>query len=914
MARINRCPNPSSKNNATDYFGGGTRVTGVANMPRTTGYRTTGPESTLPRGSVVAGDTYRFSAYVQGDGADQNASANINWYSNGSYLSSAPGVTFTALDGQTARCDSGARVAPPGADQALLNITQLDGPAIVTAVLYSSSAALTEFFDGDSPNSSWDGTDGNSTSSNSEGDDDTDTPPPDNPGGGVPGDQSSDIAGVRLGWGTPYYFDDFDYTGTPNGNWSLYNGPGHIGNGLRRPSAWSVQDSVLRCFGNSGGTTGGAANEAPGGDRQYGRWEVRMRAYNTRADSGAQYHPVLIIWPSSENWPADGEYDFAESDVGAQDAGAFIHYPHPSAPPVQQEFRSMAGVRLSDFHNYAIDWQPSGITGYIDGREWYRVSGGAGPAGRRDIQTMPQGSLRIQLDNFGGNPHREANMDVDWVRGWTHTSVSTNNNITATGIPSPSSFGSTLIGNRFRMYLTNAAATATATASTAWDQTSSSVQRQLSLGRSGANAAVTIAETSTSNQFDVLLGQWVSQPMTSGGAFKGAFNYVVARNESATTADFFSHLILRVVSGDGSVVRGTAVDTISAVEWGTTLQAISVSGTIATPVTCLAGDRLVVELGYRAQNVTATSHSGTIRYGGVNDLEANDTGTSATTLSPWINFADRTVEALFRGQSVTTTGVASIQAVGTPTLIQPPTQTITTSGIATHAALGTAVVTSLTRFILAEAIAPGAMGTPSVVQHITCTGIVSAEAIGTHRVRRVTDIYLEAGIPTGEHLGSPTLVHFQQLFIVTGIPSIESFGLTEVEDPHRQIFPFGIVSTAQVGVPGGSDYGMRTRSIPSGEAFGYKRLRVKLGQWQLVNPTVVDRYRLGDPSHVIYVKNVRALTVLGTGSVLTALENPTTELINAAQYVWLGGHANITNDPAIRDLWVANGFDVEMTF
>ena len=31
----------------------------------------------------------------------------------------------------------------------------------------------------------------------------------------------------------------------------------------------------------------------------------------------SEYHPVLILWPDSENWPCDGEIDYAEgtSDV-----------------------------------------------------------------------------------------------------------------------------------------------------------------------------------------------------------------------------------------------------------------------------------------------------------------------------------------------------------------------------------------------------------------------------------------------------------------------------------------------------------------------------------------------------------------------------------------------------------------------
>lgn len=912
MARINLCPNPSCANNANDYFGGTGRVTGVLFMPRTTGYASAGPEATLPRGAVTAGVTYRFSAYVQGNGGNSSGQANINWYSNGAYLSSAVGVPFEVTDGQVARVDSGARQAPTGADQALLNITGIDAGVIVSAVLYSPSAALTDYFDGDSTDASWAGTAGSSTSSTPDGDDGTETPPPPNPGGD-PG--SSDQAGITQSWGDPIYFEDFDYTGAPDGDWGMYDGPGHVGNGLRRPSAWSVSNGTLKCFGNAGGTTGGMAHLTV--RRQYGRWEARMRAYHTGGgpSNGARYHPVLIVWPDSDVWPNDGEYDWYEGDVGDTFAGAFIHYPHPNPEPVQQEYRRMDGVAVGDWHNYAFEWQADGVTGYIDGRLWYRMSGGGGPQGRSDIQNMPSGHLTIQLDNFnGGQTHREAIMEVDWVRIWTHTSFSTSNNITVSGIARRNNFGSQLVGNRFRMYLTNDTAPVSVSATAGWEQTSGAVSRLLGLGRGGSNAAVAIAETSTSNQHDVLLGQWVSQPMTSGGQLRGAFNWVVARQESSADADLVSHAVLKVVSGDGLAVRGVAADIIHPTEWGTTLQAISVSSTITNPVTCLAGDRLVFELGYRATNLVGTSFTGTARYGGVADLESNDIGTATTTLSPWVNFADDGVEALFRGQTVTSTGIATAEAFGSPTLVQPPTQDIDATGIASAALVPSPVVVAQAAIVAPSSFGGSVVGTPAVTNNITLAGIAAISTVGSHRVRRATDLFVDTGIASGQALGNLTLVYYQELD-PTGILSGEAFGTTDVEDPNRRIVCFGIASTTVFGTPTDFTLGIRTQSVPPlSDRFGRKRLAIKAGSWQLVQPTRIDRYRMGAPTNVIYVKNVVALSVLRNGNTLTTIEYPTTEQIESADDVWLGGHANITTDTATRDLWLANGYEVEIVY
>jgi hypothetical protein len=54
--------------------------------------------------------------------------------------------------------------------------------------------------------------------------------------------------------------------------------------------------------------------------------------------------------------------------------------------------------------------------------------------------------------------------------------------------------------------------------------------------------------------------------------------------------------------------------------------------------------------------------------------------------------------------------------------------------------------------------------------------------------------------------------------------------------------------------------------------------------------------------------------VYGDDTTLHTDENPKTEVLLSAKYVWQGGHDNITEDQAIRDLWLANGYQVEMSF
>ncbi|WP_344741752.1 glycoside hydrolase family 16 protein [Pseudonocardia halophobica] len=227
-----------------------------------------------------------------------------------------------------------------------------------------------------------------------------------------------DTAAEKYGWGTPLpESDEFDYTGAPDSaKWDTINGcwAGHNGNGKRCGANSTVDGEKLIQKGSENGDTGWLASKL---DQRYGRWEARVRSFNT-GDSGKEYHPLLIVWPESDSWPEDGEYDFLENQApGEECANAFIHYPHPNMP-VQQEFleEEDCGAPLSEWHNIAFEWTPDHVRGYVDGKEWYTLEDGAGPGGRKNIQDMPSGHLTIQFDNFHGGGMREASYEIDWVR------------------------------------------------------------------------------------------------------------------------------------------------------------------------------------------------------------------------------------------------------------------------------------------------------------------------------------------------------------------------------------------------------------------------------------------------------------------------------------------------------------------
>ncbi|WP_053171341.1 polysaccharide lyase family 7 protein [Streptomyces sp. SBT349] len=234
-------------------------------------------------------------------------------------------------------------------------------------------------------------------------------------------------AAQRYDWGTPLPIsDEFDYTGPVDPTrWAVPSGDvggtegcweGHDGNGRRCAKNSTVDDGILTMLGEANGDTGWLRQER---DEQYGRWEIRSRSRNT-GDEGGLYHPLHLIWPTEGNRLENGEYDWVEySDPDSQCLGAFLHY--PQSPTDEKEGVDLCPMDMTEWHNFAFEWTPDALVGYVDGEEWFRFEDGANED-RGNIQTMPSGHLNIQLDNFTGESGvRPAVFEVDWVRTYDIT-------------------------------------------------------------------------------------------------------------------------------------------------------------------------------------------------------------------------------------------------------------------------------------------------------------------------------------------------------------------------------------------------------------------------------------------------------------------------------------------------------------
>jgi len=201
-----------------------------------------------------------------------------------------------------------------------------------------------------------------------------------------------------------------------------------------------------------------------------------------------------------------------------------------------------------------------------------------------------------------------------------------------------------------RWYLTNSEASyrPSALQGTYNDSSLSANIFEMGLTKLGANTSAAVAETSTTNNYKVLLARWVSSPLVGGSITTAdSITVTMARQEDNASANDTVYITVWVTTGNSDIVRGTLiVPFVGATEFATTMTAFSFTLTYDNNVSVSRGDRIVMEIGYNAANTSATSFTGTIRYGGtaVTDLATSGT-TGVTTNSPWIEF-NTTIDAV----------------------------------------------------------------------------------------------------------------------------------------------------------------------------------------------------------------------------------------------------------------------------
>jgi microcompartment protein CcmK/EutM len=366
--------------------------------------------------------------------------------------------------------------------------------------------------------------------------------------------------------------------------------------------------------------------------------------YSNPVISALDQQYVIAAVPANGAYLADNNWGlnlgWRPSDVAwTVDANAYwAAQPNPNPASYHWYYETQAAAFASGSHHIHLACTTSGSTMYRNGT----VIGTAGV-------TLP--GTNAQPLTFGSLKTGQYNFDAQFEYVYIFSGTLTTQEIDDLRTDPYALVGVT--ATRFYLPSTGTAAINPAF-DAAWNDTSQVVSRPANITKGTSSfVEVTDTEASNSNLWDVCLGRFISEPIAAQTITGTVRGYIRAR-ENVAGVNARSQMVVRVVSNDGSVVRGTlyAQDnrTVNESEWVTTTTVTAARNArfpttqaaaavpSMTSVTAQDGDRIVIEVGGRAVNtVTTNTFTLAMRFGeNAADLAENETGT--TEGAPWVEF------------------------------------------------------------------------------------------------------------------------------------------------------------------------------------------------------------------------------------------------------------------------------------
>lgn len=177
----------------------------------------------------------------------------------------------------------------------------------------------------------------------------------------------------------------------------------------------------------------------------------------------------------------------------------------------------------------------------------------------------------------------------------------------------------------------------------AWDHIIGSTDSVLARLPRGQNSVPSQSENTATANWDELIIRYISDPLAAQ-TISGTLDINLLVRETDAAANMVTHIHAYITAGDTNTVRGTILtDFIDTTEWSvsaTDYASVYVTGIALSSQAITAGDRIVVEIGYQAQNSVTTNYTGALKVGGSTAAATNETGqTSSSTKCGWIEFS-----------------------------------------------------------------------------------------------------------------------------------------------------------------------------------------------------------------------------------------------------------------------------------
>lgn len=195
-----------------------------------------------------------------------------------------------------------------------------------------------------------------------------------------------------------------------------------------------------------------------------------------------------------------------------------------------------------------------------------------------------------------------------------------------------------------RLYFeTDTAAVVSPAYSSVWEQTAGASSRQalVTTKDSGVTTTIQNTESDPTNPWDVLFRQYVSGQYNaySWGAGDSA-KFQCCCFESSGQLNAYIYVVVRAFSADGNTDRGVIFEGVGATEFGTKIENRTWTDAAGASISMQAGDRLVVDVGFRAANDKSTAYAGSAKLHNDSDFaDLPEDEQPAADGIPWIEFS-----------------------------------------------------------------------------------------------------------------------------------------------------------------------------------------------------------------------------------------------------------------------------------
>jgi len=202
------------------------------------------------------------------------------------------------------------------------------------------------------------------------------------------------------------------------------------------------------------------------------------------------------------------------------------------------------------------------------------------------------------------------------------------------------------------------------------------------------------SEAVTASGAYVLVRQYITGRLaaqTISGTVKGQ----IRAKESNAAADFCRTIIIYVVSADGKTIRGTLYQLLPSALTAEFVAALTnryyPPSASVTTLAIQNGDRIVIEIGFRAFNAVATAYTGTLEFGDANANDLPEDETDTNQYCPWIEFSQNLVGV---ADEITKDGTPAIKFSGVGVLTSTiPGTTVIPEGLTGFVFSGEGVLT-----------------------------------------------------------------------------------------------------------------------------------------------------------------------------------------------------------------------------